>query len=248
MDSSDSGRLRNQPNFGLQTYGNDYPILEKTRLSGRLTLVHIIIYFLAAWGFISLWFQIFQSVFPLPSTTNEPTSTFPPTSLDVYHPETLPPGMTLCDCGANTQEALSRSCIYDTLATAWLPPFCRDAELTAEFDKSGDGPDGSWSYFSDSEGKHRLPVGELGSLGDGDKPFWASRRWHRAHCLFYWQKLYRMRSTGLVMEERYHRWSHVQHCSRLLLNQALDLDILVKVPVTMNSSIYAGRKDVHPQG
>ncbi|KAK9777260.1 hypothetical protein AB5N19_02294 [Seiridium cardinale] len=245
MDSPSIGPLEDEP-LTYEKYDNEAALTSKKRPpSRRSTAVHIILYLLAAWGFISLWLQIFLSVFPR-SAKNESTSTFPTISLDVYHPETLPDGMTLCDCGSDTQEALSRSCVYDTLATAWLPPYCRDAELTVQFDQSGDGPDGSWSYFADSEGTQPLAVSELGGLGDTGVRFWASRRWHRAHCLFYWQKLYRMRETGLVMEERFHRWSHVQHCTRLMLNPAIDLDVLVDVPVTMNSSIYAGRK-VMPQ-
>lgn len=237
INSSNISLLETQPNLRSPNYDNEKSVnLERRRSSRRSAVFHIIIYPLATWGFISIWLQIFQSVFPV-STTNEPLSTFPSILLDVYYPETLPSGMTLCDCGSNTQEAISRSCVYDTLATAWLPPFCRDTELTAQFDKSGDGPNGSWSYFSDSEGRHQLSVGELGSLGDGDKRFWASRRWHRAHCLFYWQKLYRMRKTGLVLEERYHSWSHIQHCTRLLMNEDVDLDILVDVPVALNSSL-----------
>ncbi|KAI0128259.1 hypothetical protein BJ170DRAFT_682056 [Xylariales sp. AK1849] len=244
MDSTNAGLVQDRP----ETYDNEKAVIFVERRSSRRSIVfQIVIYLLAAWAFVSLWLQVYQSVSSSSSfpTTNKPTSnSLSSTFLDVYHPETLPDGMTLCGCGSTTEEARSRSCVYDTLATAWLPPFCRDAELTEEFDKSGDGPNGTWSYFTDANGMHPLSVGALGALGDTGERFWASRRWHRAHCVFYWQKLYRMRETGRVMEERFHRWSHVLHCSRLLLNPSVDLDALVDVPVTLNSSVYAGRKDV----
>ncbi|EDU46286.1 conserved hypothetical protein [Pyrenophora tritici-repentis Pt-1C-BFP] len=154
---------------------------------------------------------------------------------DVFHPETLARGTNLCDCGANIEEALRRECVYDTLSTSWLPPYCRDAELTAKFDKSGDGPNGEWSYFADQQGIRRLSVEEIAALGDTGGHFWASRYWHRAHCLFYWQKQFRQRDTKVVMEQRFDGLPHVEHCSRLLL-RTTDLSLLMPVPVLMNSS------------
>jgi hypothetical protein len=154
---------------------------------------------------------------------------------DIFHPETLPSGISLCDCGANVKEALQRNCVYDTLSTSWLPPYCRDAELTAKFDKSGDGPNGEWQYFADQNGTQRISVEEIAALGDVGGHFWASRYWHRAHCLFYWQKQFRQRDTRVVMEQRFDGLAHVEHCSRLLL-RTTDLGVLIPVPVLMNSS------------
>jgi len=154
---------------------------------------------------------------------------------DVFHPETLASGTNLCDCGANIQEALQRDCVYDTLSTSWLPAYCRDADLTAKFDKSGDGPNGEWSYFADKEGIRRMSVKEVATLGDVGGHFWASRYWHRAHCVFYWQKQFRQRDTRVVMEQRFDGLAHVEHCSRLLLHTT-ELEVLVPVPVLLNSS------------
>ncbi|KAL6808387.1 hypothetical protein V8C40DRAFT_278849 [Trichoderma camerunense] len=135
--------------------------------------------------------------------------------IDGYHLETLPPLLNLCDCGDSIREAISRNCIYDTLATAWLPPYCRDEELTAEFDKAGPGPDGAWAYFADQEGKVPLNRSEVAALGDKGGSFWASRDWHI---------------------ERFDSLHHVQHCVRLIRNPTPDHFFLIEVPVTMNSS------------
>src|SRR4051812_47796948 len=72
--------------------------------------------FLAIWGVYSLCLQIIS--FTLDS---EYASAY-----DVYRPDNLPTGWNECDCGTTINEGLSKSCVYDALATAWLPPHCRD--------------------------------------------------------------------------------------------------------------------------
>ncbi|RDA95408.1 hypothetical protein CP533_3436 [Ophiocordyceps camponoti-saundersi (nom. inval.)] len=156
---------------------------------------------------------------------------------DPYHPETLEPGRNTCHCGNTIKEALARGCVYDTMATAWLPPYCRDEKLTAEFDKSGPGPNGQWSYFADKAGIEPLTTSQMAGLGETGGSFWASRDWHIVHCLFYWQKYVRMRETGVVMEERFDSLDHVKHCSRLIRNPIPDHFFLIEVPVRMNSSM-----------
>lgn len=51
-----------------------------------------------------------------------------------------------CDCGDSIAEAKSMGCEYDTMAAAWLPPYCMDKALMAESDKDEDGPGGRWQY------------------------------------------------------------------------------------------------------
>ncbi|EFY85105.1 hypothetical protein J3459_011874 [Metarhizium acridum] len=195
---------------------------------------------LAIWGIVSLGLQASSALQPSSSSSGHSShmsqSHKAISKIDGYHPEVLPPLLNLCDCGTSIREAISRNCTYDTLATAWLPPYCRDDELTAEFDKAGPGPDGAWAYFADEEGKVPLNKSEVAALGDTGGSFWASRDWHIAHCLFYWQKYHRMRHTKIIMEERFDSLHHVKHCGRLIRNPTPDHFFLIEVPVTMNSS------------
>ncbi|PFH62853.1 hypothetical protein XA68_11634 [Ophiocordyceps unilateralis] len=194
------------------------------------TTGHVIILLLASWGFVSLCLAIAQRI-----TAQSWLFTF--SAPDPYHPETLEPGRNTCHCGNTIKEALERGCVYDTMATAWLPPYCRDEELTAEFDRSGPGPGGQWSYFADKAGNVPLDRTEMARLGETKGSFWASRDWHIVHCLFYWQKFVRIRNTGVVMEERFDNLDHVKHCSRLIRNPVPDHFFLIEVPVRMNSSM-----------
>ena len=225
------------------------------------TALQIATYLLAAWGLLSLLLQLHSHLTPEQQPSQTPTPT-PNAKYDVYRPTTLPEGLNLCTCGTTIPEALSLNCEYDTLAAAWLPPHCRDAELTSQFDGAGPGPEGEWSYFADKAGTKPLTTDEVAALGGTETKFWASRRWHVAHCLFYWRKFWRMRETGVVMEERFDGLEHVGHCSRLILGHFPPEEwelrgggeggggggggdgsvFLLDVPVMMNASAEAARR------
>lgn len=186
--------------------------------------IYVIVLLLAIWGCISICLEIYHAVRPV-------------NIADVYRPATLERDRNLCDCGNSVREALSKHCIYDSMATAWLPPYCRDDELTAEFEASGPGINGSWPYFADANGTTPISKAQIAALGDGEQIFWSSRDWHVAHCLFYWEKYVRMRDTGAVMERRFDRIAHTRHCRRLALKAMPNHNLLIAVPVRLNSRI-----------
>lgn len=105
-------------------------------------------------------------------------------------------------------------CEYVPLAAAWLPPRCRDVELEEEFDHAGPGPNGEWFYYSDSNGTRKYTREELASFGGiyGDFRIYTSKAWHMYHCVYYWKKQMRLAQTGAIMEPRYGRLAHADHC------------------------------------
>ncbi|KAI1290545.1 hypothetical protein F5Y03DRAFT_378281 [Xylaria venustula] len=119
-----------------------------------------------------------------------------------------------CSCGKTVAEARSMGCTYDSMAAAWLPAHCIDAELTAEFEVSGDGPDGKWQYFADKQRKREFTMTEVANLADQPGSlFWTSMEWHKAHCVFYWRKSQRAAARGVTVEARYDNERHVDHCA-----------------------------------
>jgi hypothetical protein len=54
-------------------------------------------------------------------------------------------GISDFNCGDLIGIAVARNCVYDALTATWLPSECGDDELTAEFNRSGLGVDGTWS-------------------------------------------------------------------------------------------------------
>lgn len=169
----------------------------------------------ALWGLVSGLSLAFR---PLSVQTRHSTS-----AGDVY-------------CGTTIAEALSLGCLYDPLSSAWLPPYCRDDELTDEFNRAGPGADGAWAYYADEQGTRPLALPEVAALGNHLERFWVSRDWHIVHCLFYWRKHVRMRETNAVMEARYDKMHHVEHCQRFIRNPTPDHFFLIEVPVQLNSS------------
>ena len=208
-------------------YGDEVLNSQRQHRQQRMASWKILTCLFATWGVLSLFLSVYQAIFLLP----------PPSTRDVYRPETLPPRTNLCECGQTAEEALTLNCIYDSLSTAWLPPHCRDDELTAEFDRSGPGVDGKWTYFADENGTVPLSKVDLAALGPAGGAFWTSRDWHVAHCLFYWLKYKRMSQTGAVMEARFDTVKHIKHCSRLARRHTPDYFFLIEVPVRMNGTV-----------
>ncbi|KAK2010902.1 hypothetical protein LZ32DRAFT_562112 [Colletotrichum eremochloae] len=129
------------------------------------------------------------------------------------------PAIASCDCGNSTAEAVALGCKYDSLAAAWLPEHCRDDELTAEFERSGPGPDGKWTYWADTAHTKELSVEEIAKMGD-DKElrFHMSGHWHVLHCIFYWRKEHRARFNGKMVEPRSDNEKHIKHCGNIFLD------------------------------
>jgi hypothetical protein len=81
-----------------------------------------------------------------------------------------------CSCGKTVEEALAMGCKFDSHALAWLPEHCRDDELTAEFEKLGPLPDGSWELFATPDRTQPLNFSDI-SMKPGTK-FYMTMEWH----------------------------------------------------------------------
>ncbi|GKZ98854.1 hypothetical protein AnigIFM60653_000193 [Aspergillus niger] len=147
----------------------------------------------------------------------------------IHWPGSLSQDDLSCSCGDSIAEALTRSCRYDTLSAAWLPPHCRDDELTARFDAAGPGDGGAWTYYADQSGNSTMTLAEIAQLPGNDTHefFYMTYRWHVFHCSFYWRKLHRMvhgvEGAAKRIEYRSDSESHIDHCEGIFtLNYPLD--------------------------
>jgi hypothetical protein len=129
------------------------------------------------------------------------------------------PTMASCDCGNSTAEAVALGCKYDSLAAAWLPEHCRDDELTAEFERSGPGIDGKWTYWADTAHTQEISVEDIAKMADNQElRFHMSGHWHVLHCIFYWRKEHRARFNGKAVEPRSDNEKHIKHCGQIFLD------------------------------
>ncbi|KAJ3497294.1 hypothetical protein NLG97_g2018 [Lecanicillium saksenae] len=232
---SESDRSESSMDLNDATFKNEQWTRKKGSRNLLRIIIHAVVMLLAFWGAFSMSISLLQphkirQWLDFPSRSQSPNP---------YYPETLPQGLNICDCGKTTREALSRDCVYDSLAAAWLPPYCRDAELTSEFEVSGPGREGQWPYYADEAGTIPITIPEIAALGEISGTFWALREWHVAHCLFYWQKYTRMRDTGIIMEQRFDHIAHVRHCQSMALKPKPTHSVLVEVDVVMNSTLLS---------
>ena len=133
----------------------------------------------------------------------------------------------ICNCGSSISEAKSKDCKFDSLATAWLPPACRDDELTTEFERSGPLAEGSWPYYRDLRKTHLLSVEDLANMADNDsggRTYYMTTEWFVARCLFYWRKMERAERLGTTIERSFldtsvdgHNVSNWHHCASVYL-------------------------------
>lgn len=134
---------------------------------------------------------------------------------------------TVCNCGSSIAEAKYKDCKFDSLATSWLPPACRDDELTAEFERSGPLEGGAWPYYKDLRKTHLLSVEDLANMADnesGDRTYYMTTEWYIARCLYYWRKMERAEKLGTTIERSFldtstdgHNISSWHHCANVYL-------------------------------
>ena len=134
---------------------------------------------------------------------------------------------TICNCGSSIADAKSKGCKFDSLATSWLPPACRDDELTAEFERSGPLEGGAWPYYKDLRKMHLLSVEDLANMADnesGDRTYYMTTEWYIARCLYYWRKMERAEKLGTTIERSFldtsidgHNISSWHHCANVYL-------------------------------
>ncbi|KAF4837620.1 hypothetical protein CGCSCA4_v011774 [Colletotrichum siamense] len=144
-----------------------------------------------------------------------------------------------CNCGETIEEASSNGCVFDSLAAAWLPPHCRSAKLTAEFESLGpnepDTAGNTWGYWHDQNQTHPMTLEEVSQLPEAARRgqharFFTTHEWHLVHCIFYWRKMWEATrcargvdgaSCGedgmLVIEKRYDTLMHIHHCMTMML-------------------------------
>jgi hypothetical protein len=140
-----------------------------------------------------------------------------------------------CSCGSSVDEALSLGCRFDPIAAAWLPEHCRDDELIEDFDRSGDGPNGSWIYYTDFDKTGTMTIEEVGRLADVGGNFFTTLEWHIKHCSYNWKKLFRSRETGVIIENRSNTFGHVDHCEKMFLMPGGLHEVLTGSGVALNA-------------
>ncbi|KAF2667073.1 hypothetical protein BT63DRAFT_481522 [Microthyrium microscopicum] len=204
-----------------------YPTPAIKRRGILITVGRITCIVLALWGFWSLVFQVYRLFSPADC-----------------HPRMLDPGLSVCYCGKSIAEALSLGCKYDGLSASWLPPYCRDDELTKQFNEAGPLPDKSWQMYANANGSKPMTIDQVELLAEHNDMFATTYGWHIAHCIFSWEKYVRMWELGTVIDARFQSALHAGHCRDMVM-ELLNRDakwrdrITIAIPVQFNASFVS---------
>lgn len=188
-----------------KTYGRG-----KSEFTVFRVLHHLIFWFLAVWGTVSL--------------------------VMYAHKYISDHRVIDCSCGASIAEAKTKGCMYDTMAAAWLPLACRDDELSTQFNQAGPGPDGQWYYWADRNQTKRLSLTELSHLADSGRPFFTTWDWHVAHCFWRWRKQIRGRDMMAAHLDAGAAYGHIAHCEEIM---KANPNAIVASGVALNGSTFS---------
>lgn len=158
-----------------------------------------------------------------------------------------------CWCGSTDAEAMAMGCRYDQIAVDWLPEYCIDNDLVAEFDASGPDANGSWPYFepitmfgSENETDFvRIDNAEIDSFAREGRGYYATREWHVLHCMFTWRKQFRARFQAEKVEPWNNHEGHIKHCSEYIISAVkwrLEADVVETHILGVNRHVPSGEE------
>jgi hypothetical protein len=145
-----------------------------------------------------------------------------------------------CRCGNSIHEALKNKCVYDPLQLAWLPPHCRDDEITDAFRHAAPAMfNYTWPYYAVHDKNSRiLTEEEVGQFAETGQVYYAVHAHHLAHCIFNWMKEVRVPKTKITIPKRVRGLGHAAHCSTvIMINDTLDALNSVS-SVTLNADVH----------
>ncbi|EGD91562.1 hypothetical protein H112_00659 [Trichophyton rubrum D6] len=161
------------------------------------------------------------------SHTHMASHTHSPSTLHSSVPSSTEPE-PITNCGKSRTEAISRGCVLDIMAGAWLPKICYDEELALDVlsnstDLAKIGGAGPLPWWEDHN--HTIPIA-ADSLKDLDSL--VANTWepyHSAHCLYNWRiltkatKRVRWGEKGVYIHTQAINFNHVNHCNEALITQ-----------------------------
>lgn len=131
----------------------------------------------------------------------------------------------ILECGYSPEEARAAGCVYDVMMQDWVPEPCYDPVLTERYLASG-----NYTWYKDFEG-HVMSDEEM-AKGE-HREAWMTGDYHKAHCIFSWEKLIRALRNKEGISQELLSYDHVLHCRMQTLGMDMskrDEGIAVRAP------------------
>jgi len=110
----------------------------------------------------------------------------------------------ILDCGHSPSEARENGCVYDVMMQDWVPEPCFDGLLTERYLAEG-----NYTWYADFEGN--IMSDEEMRKGEHHEA-WMTGDYHKAHCIFSWEKLIRAMRNNRAISQELVSYDHVLHC------------------------------------
>lgn len=110
----------------------------------------------------------------------------------------------ILDCGHSPEEARAAGCVYDVMMQDWVPEPCFDEVLTERYLAEG-----NYTWYADSDGN--VMSDEEMRKGEHHEA-WMTGGYHKAHCIFSWEKLIRAERNNRPISQELLSYDHVLHC------------------------------------
>ncbi|RDA86742.1 hypothetical protein CP532_4164 [Ophiocordyceps camponoti-leonardi (nom. inval.)] len=145
-------------------------------------------------------------------------------------------------CGSDPLTARSRGCLFDPIATAWLPNQCHDFQLTKEFLEAE-----HWQYWTDSSGERAI---SLANVYQGlHSVLFVSESYLRHRCVFAWRKIHRAIVNATAVDGYVRDWDGILECEKLFEGNGggssgeMLYEVRVKYPTCTEQKPVDGIKD-----
>jgi hypothetical protein len=136
-------------------------------------------------------------------------------------------------CGNSTREARELGCVYDPLATHWVPEPCFDKDTLEDWKLEI----GDWRGYNDTQGTQVLTLEEM-SERVSPQAYFNLGRGHVIHCLYIWRRQHlASQRGGFYSEQRALTYHHTLHCMDTII-QYIDGDR--KLLMEYNAGISVG--------
>lgn len=117
----------------------------------------------------------------------------------------------ILDCGWSFEEAKAKDCVYDVMMQDWVPAPCYDSVLTEKYLSKG-----NYTWYADIEGN--VMSDEEMRKGEHHEA-WMTGQYHKAHCIFSWEKLIRAMRNNQPISQELMSYDHVLHCEMQTLGE-----------------------------
>ncbi|KAH8880819.1 hypothetical protein GQ53DRAFT_754785 [Thozetella sp. PMI_491] len=117
------------------------------------------------------------------------------------------------DCGNSTAEAKAKGCVYDLMASGWMPQPCYQKEISDKYLARDE-----WKFYSEEGGGVENEISyDMAKEGRFDR-YYTTNGFHVGHCLYGWERYWFAVEHDLPVDKQAKMPYHSRHCSEYIMS------------------------------